>query len=416
MNLSKRCRDKVLVYDGSKGVMLQLKGLSGGDSAEEWNLSHPEKVKEVYDEYIAAGSDVIQTNTFCANAPSLRNHGLEDKLYELNYEGARLALSCTEGTEVAVAASIGPTGQFFQPAGDMTFDSMVEVFRQQLIPIKEAGVSIANFETFTDLNEMRAAIVAAKELGGFEIISSMTFEGERTMSGNTPEACAVACAALGADIVGANCSGGPESLAGPIRRMNTAVNTPLSVKPNAGLPEMESGTAVFKQTPEDFARSAAGFIENGVRLIGGCCGSGPDHIRALRAAIDPMDLPQAERRAGDMLASAYEAVPVTGIRTTEMNVCTDSILAGMQGGDYYCLMDAIPTDADDADAVVLNFGGMEPVFDLWSFTSTLGMFLKKPVIVKAENIRVAEGFLRYYAGRAGLMTDGLGETYGAIVI
>lgn len=414
MNLAEKCRNRVLIYDGSKGVMLQLKGLSGGDSAEEWNLTHPEKVKEVYGSYIAAGADVIQTNTFCANAPSLQNHGLEDKLYEINYEGARLALSCAEGTGVAVAASAGPTGQFFQPAGDMTFDLMVEVFRQQLRPMKEAGVSIVNFETFTDLNEMRAAIVAAKELGGLEIISSMTFEGERTMSGNTPSACAVTCAALGADIVGANCSGGPESLLEPIHEMGAAVDIPLSVKPNAGLPEMESGVAVFKQQPEDFARSAAGFIGNGVRLIGGCCGSGPDHIRALREEIDHMELPQGERRTEQMLASAYEAVPVSGIKTVEMNVHTDGILAGMQSGDYYCLMDAIPQDAGEADAVILDFGGMEADFDLWSFTSTLCMFLKKPVIVKAGNAEVAEGFLRYYAGRAGLMADGLKETYGAI--
>ena len=214
----------------------------------------------------------------------------------------------------------------------MTFDSMVEVFRQQLRPMKEAGVSIVNFETFTDLNEMRAAIVAAKELGGLEIISSMTFEGERTMSGNTPSACAVTCAALGADIVGANCSGGPESLLEPIHEMGAAVDIPLSVKNlNAGLPEMESGVAVFAAAG-GFRRSAAGFIGNGVRLIGGCCGSGPDHIRALREEIDHMELPQGERRTEQMLASAYEAVPVSGIKTVEMNVHTDGILQGCRAG------------------------------------------------------------------------------------
>lgn len=414
MNLLKQCKDRALIYDGSKGVILQLKGLSGGDSAEEWNLTHPEKVKEVYEDYIAAGADVIQTNTFCANAPSLRNHGLEDKLYELNYEGARLALSCTAGTNVAVAASIGPTGLFFQPAGDMVFDSMVEVFKQQLKPIKDAGVSLINFETFTDLNEMRAAMVAAQEIGGLAVISSMTFDGGRTMSGNTPAACAVTCAALGAMFVGANCSGGPESLLEPIGEMAGAVNIPLSVKPNAGLPEMESGVAVFKQKPEDFARLAPDFIKRGVRLIGGCCGSGPDHIKALRAAVMETEVSEQPRGTGEMLASAYEAIPVAGLRTTEMKVCTDSIVAGMQGGDYYCLMDAIPADAGDADAVILDFGSLEPFFDLWSFTSTLGMFLKKPIVVKAENTEVAEGFLRCYAGRAGLAVSGLAEAYGAI--
>lgn len=414
MNLLKQCKDRALIYDGSKGVMLQLKGLSGGDSAEEWNLTHPEKVKEVYESYIAAGADVIQTNTFCANAPSLRNHGLEDKLYELNYEGARLALSCTEGTNVAVAASVGPTGLFFQPAGDMVFDSMVEIFKQQLKPIKDAGVFIINFETFTDLNEMRAAMVAAQEIGGLSVISSMTFDGGRTMSGNTPAACAVTCAALDAMFVGANCSGGPESLLEPIGEMAGAVNIPLSVKPNAGLPEMEAGVAVFKQKPEDFARLAPEFVKRGVKLIGGCCGSGPNHIKALRAVVMETEIPQEPRDVGEMLASAYEAVPTAGLRTTEMKVWTDDIVAGMQGGDYYCLMDAIPVDAEEADAIILDFGSLEPFFDLWCFTSTLGIFLKKPVIVKAEKAGIAEKFLRYYAGRAGLLTDGLVKTYGAI--
>lgn len=416
MKLADQCKDKVLVYDGSKGVMLQIKGLSGGESSEEWNLSHPDKVREVYEEYIAAGSDIIQTNTFCGNRPSLKNHGLEERLYEINYEGAKLALDCAAGKDVMVAASVGPTGLFFQPAGDMTFDSAVDIFKEQLRPIKDAGVAIVNFETFTDLNEMRAAMVAANELGGMEIISSMTFDGGRTMSGNTPETGAVTCAALGASLVGANCSGGPESLLEPIRAMDGAAGTPLSVKPNAGLPEMESGVAVFKQTPEDFARLAPEFLANGVRLIGGCCGSGPKHIEALRAAVDSAPAPGAKKPAAERLASAYETVKAEGMKTTEMPVCTDSIIAGMQAGDYYCLMDAIPTDAQDADAVIVDFGNMELFFDMWSFASTLGMFVKKPVVVKAENAQVAEAFLRCYAGRAGLLAKGLSRTYGALAL
>lgn len=416
MGLTDICNNKVLVYDGSKGVMLQIKGLCGGESSEEWNLSHPDKVREVYEEYIAAGSDIIQTNTFCGNRPSLQNHGLGEKLYEINYAGAKLALDCAEGKAVMVAASIGPTGLFFQPAGDMTFDSAVEIFKEQLQPIKDAGVTIVNFETFTDLNEMRAAMVAARELGGLEIISSMTFDQGRTMSGNTPEVSAITCSALGAVFTGANCSGGPESLLDPIHAMEAVTNTPLCVKPNAGLPEMESGVAVFKQKPEDFARLAPEFIANGVRLIGGCCGSGPKHIEALRAAVEGVCIPEEECAAADMLCSAHEVAAVADMKTTRMNVCTDAIIASMQGGDYYCLMDAIPADAQEVDAVIVDFKNMEPVFDMWSIASTLGMFLKKPVIVKAENAQTAESFLRCYAGRAGLMTKGLAETYGALVL
>jgi methionine synthase I (cobalamin-dependent) len=230
--------DKVLVFDGSKGVMLQQKGLEGGASAEEWNLTHPEQVREVYQSYIDAGADVIQTNTFCANAPLLKNHGLQEQLYAINYEGAKLALDTVSGTDVQVAASIGPTGLFFQPAGDMTFEMAVNIFKEQLQPLADAGIDVVNFETFTDINEMRAAIIAAKEMGGFQVVASMTYQGARTMSGNPPAACAVTCSALGAMFVGANCSGGPESLIGPIQEMDLVTNTSLCVKPNAGLPEM----------------------------------------------------------------------------------------------------------------------------------------------------------------------------------
>lgn len=416
MNLLERCADRILVYDGSKGVMLQMKGLSGGDSAEEWNLSHADKVSEVHREYIEAGADIIQTNTFCANAPSLKNHRLEDKLYEINYEGAKLALDCAK-ENVMVAASVGPTGLFFEPAGDMTFESMSAVFRQQLKPLRDAGISIVNFETFTDLNEMRAAIVAARETGGFEVIASMTFDGERTMSGNTPAACAAVCAGMGVSLMGANCSGGPESLLEPIRNMHETISLPLSAKPNAGLPEMEDGVAVFKQKPEDFSRLVPEFAESGVRLIGGCCGSGPEHIKALRAAVDRLQRPQDRWPDKAVIASAYEAVEIEAVKTAEMRLDIQSVLDGLRNGDYYCLMDTIPMDAGEADAVVLDFGQMELFFDMWSFTATLGMFVKKPVIVKGGTPELIQGFLRYYAGRAGIMQDakqGLTELYGAV--
>lgn len=413
--LSEEIKKRVLLYDGSKGVMLQMGGLSGGESAEEWNLSHPEKVREVYNGYIDAGSDIIQTNTFCANRPSLQNHGLAEKLYEINFEGARLALECAEGKNVMVAASVGPTGLFFQPAGDMTFESAVGIFKEQLVPIKDAGVKIINFETFTDLNEMRAAMVAATELGELEIISSMTFDGGRTMSGNTPQVCAVTCGAMGAALAGANCSGGPDSLLEPINQMEQVSITPLCVKPNAGLPEMESGVAVFRQTPEDFAKLTPEFIKAGVRLIGGCCGSGPDHIRAMRRAVDAAQcaaMPAAKKK---MLASPYEVVEYTpDTQLAEMNLDVDSVRNGVAGGDFFCLMDVIPAGVDDADAVILNFGGLKPDFDMWSLASTLGMFVKKPVIIKAGR-EIAQAFLRCYAGRAGILcTEECRGLYGAL--
>ncbi|WP_066647336.1 homocysteine S-methyltransferase family protein [Christensenella timonensis] len=413
--LAEKCRDGVLLYDGSKGVMLQQRGLSGGQSAEEWNLLEPDKVRDVYMSYIDAGSDVIQTNTFCGNGPQLSSHGLEEKLYEINYEGAKLALSCAKGREVMVAASLGPTGLFFEPAGEMKFETAVEYFKQQLLPLKEAGIGIVNFETFTDLSEMRAGVVAAQELGGFEIVANMTYENGYTMSGNTPDVCAAVLSALGATLVGANCSGGPESLLGPVKAMGE-IAPMLCVKPNAGLPEMEDGVAVFRQKPQDFAQMAQGFIDCGVRLLGGCCGSSEKHIAALRKAIDEASIPTVREEKPQRLASAYMSLVWNkDTRIAEMDICTDAVVSGIRGGDYYCLMDAIPADEAEADVVALDFRSMDFDFDMWSFVSTLSMFVKKPVIVKAENEELITAFLRCYAGRAGV-ADQQAAGYGALLV
>ncbi|MEA5002856.1 MAG: homocysteine S-methyltransferase family protein [Christensenella sp.] len=413
--LAEKCKNGVLLYDGSKGVMLQRRGLTGGQSAEEWNLTQADKVRDVYMSYIDAGADVIQTNTFCGNGPQLKAHGLSEKLYEINYEGAKLALACTEGKDVMVAASIGPTGLFFEPAGEMKFETAVEYFKQQLMPLKDAGVGIVNFETFTDLNEMRAGVVAAQELGGFEIITHMTYENGSTMSGNTPDVCASVLYALGATLVGANCSGGPDSLLGPLKVMGQ-VAPMLCAKPNAGLPEMESGVAVFKQRPEDFAASAQDFLDCGVRLLGGCCGSSEQHIAALREAIDAARIPAILTPKQQRLASTYSSVVWdAGLGVAEMDVCTDAVLSGIRGGDYFCLMDAVPAGEADADVVAVDFRAMEMDFDMWSFVSTLSMFVKKPLIVKAENTELVKAFLRCYAGRAGV-TDKEAAAYGALLV
>ncbi len=413
--LAEKCKSGVLLYDGSKGVMLQQRGLSGGQSAEEWNLTRPDRVRDVYMSYIAAGADVIQTNTFCGNEPQLKAHGLQEKLYEINYEGAKLALSCAEGGNTMVAASIGPTGLFFEPAGEMKFETAVEYFKQQLLPLKDAGVGIVNFETFTDLNEMRAGVVAAKELGGLEIIANMTYENGYTMSGNTPDVCAAVLYALGATLVGANCSGGPDSLLGPLQTMGN-IAPMLCAKPNAGLPEMESGEAVFKQTPDDFAASAQRFVNCGVRLLGGCCGSSEKHIAALRGAIDAASIPNIREAMEQRLASVYNSVVWDkDVKVEEMNICTDAVLSGIRGGDYYCLMDAVPAGAVDADVVAVDFRAMEMDFDMWSFVSTLSMFVKKPLIVKAENRELLKAFLRCYAGRAGIV-DQEAAMYGAMMV
>jgi len=267
-------RKKVLVYDGSKGTMLQREGLKGGECAELWNITHPDKVRKVYESYKKAGSDVIQTNTFQGNRIALEAHGLADKLYELNYEGVKLAKEVM-GNDGYVAASIGPTGKLFEPSGDLTFKQAYEIYKEQVKAVIDGGADIINFETFTDIAEIRAAFLAAKDIDDIPVICSMAFESNgRTLMGTDPYNAAVILSSLGADMVGVNCSLGPEHMLDIVKSMSQA-GIPLSVKPNAGLPKVVDGCTVFDATPDDFASLASEYIKYGARLIGGCCGTFP---------------------------------------------------------------------------------------------------------------------------------------------
>lgn len=202
-------KNNVLIYDGSKGFMLQLAGLPAGDSPESFNDSHPDIVFNLHKAYVDAGCDVIQTNTFTGNRIMLEKHGLGDRTVELNQKGAQIAKKAAEG-RAYVAASIGPTGLLFEPFGELTFDLAYDVFKEQVTAVAEGGADIINFETFTDILEMKAALTAAKENTDLPVVCSMAFEqNKRTLMGTDPISCARIMKSVGADLVGANCSFGP---------------------------------------------------------------------------------------------------------------------------------------------------------------------------------------------------------------
>lgn len=409
---SRRIDGEVLLYDGSKGAVLQSMGLEGDASAEQWNLTHPDDVRALHMAYLEAGADIIQTNTFCANSVLLGRHGLEEQLYDINYEGARLALECAAG-KAMVAASIGPLGRLMEPAGDMGFEEAVALFKQQLKPLMDAGITIVNFETFMDLSELRAAVIAAGEMGVPSVIASMTFDGMRTINGNTPQSCAIACRGLGAVAVGANCSGGPESLTGPIEAMRGVTAMSLCVKPNAGMPRNVDGDIVYDLYPQDFAAYAGRFVQSGVRLIGGCCGSRPDHIAALKCELAGLEPPESGP-AGDYICSAGEYALVSkGMKTAVADI--KEAMPGLKTGDYYSIMDILPGDLGESDALLLHFDGMEEGVDPWQLAAHCAMFIKKPLILRTHDEASATRFLRYYCGRAGIIgTKSREGLYGAL--
>jgi 5-methyltetrahydrofolate--homocysteine methyltransferase len=262
-------KDRVLVFDGSKGYMLQLAGLKAGDCPESWNLSHSEQVTDLYQSYVDSGCDVIQTNTFSANRIQLEKHGLDKYAYEMNFEGVRLAKEVTKGKDVYVAASIGPTGVLMEPSGSLTFEKAYEVYKEQVSAVIDGGADVINFETFTDIAEMRAAIMAAKDISDKPVVASMAFEKNfRTLMGTTPFACAKIMLALHADIIGTNCSFGPESMDQIISDM-AKTGALISCKPNAGLPTLEDGETKYHQSAQEFSTIVVEYPKYNAHLVGG---------------------------------------------------------------------------------------------------------------------------------------------------
>jgi 5-methyltetrahydrofolate--homocysteine methyltransferase len=288
---------RLLVADGAWGTRLQERGLQAGECPELWNLTRPRDVQAVAEEYLAAGSDLILTNTFGGSPLMLRRHGLAERTEELNAAGARLSLEAVQaaGGWALVAASVGPTGELPAPLGPVGEEELEEGFRRQVRAVLEAGVRIVCVETMIDLTEaccaVRGARRAARELGlDVEVMATLTYGptpgGYRTAMGVDVPRTVEGLTRAGADVLGSNCGNGIEQMLPIAAAFRALTALPLLVQANAGLPVLEGGRAVFRQGPEDMARHVPALARAGASIIGGCCGTGPAHIAALRRAVD----------------------------------------------------------------------------------------------------------------------------------
>ncbi len=268
------------------GTMLQEAGMAPGQCPELLNVDSPDSVKSVHIAYIEAGADIIETNTFGGSRVKLSAFGLGDRTEELNAAGVRVARDAAAGNAL-VAGSMGPTGRFIDPVGDLGFDEAVDIFSQQAGAIAGAGADIIILETFSDIKEVRAAVIGAREVTDIPVVALMTFEPSAlTLLGSSPEAAAVTLEAVGADAVGSNCGLGPEGILEVLRRMATVTELPLVAMPNAGMPRLENGQTVFPASPDEMAQPFGEFLGIGTALLGGCCGTSPDHIARMRRELD----------------------------------------------------------------------------------------------------------------------------------
>lgn len=272
-----------ILTDGAWGTQFQARGLGSGELPDGWNLSRPEAVAEIARAYLQAGSQIILTNTFSSNRLRLADHGLEKEVAALNRNGVEISLREATGHGY-VFASIGPSGKMLM-SGDTTEEELRAVFDEQARALADAGADALVVETMSDLAEAKIAVAAARDTA-LPVVACMVYDSgkdkDRTMMGTTPEQAAEALAEAGADVVGANCGQGIEGFLPICRRLHAATRLPVWIKANAGLPELVNGKPVYRATPEFFAGHLPALVEAGATFIGGCCGTAPDFIRALK--------------------------------------------------------------------------------------------------------------------------------------
>jgi methionine synthase / methylenetetrahydrofolate reductase(NADPH) len=287
--LRERLNNEVIVFDGGVGTYLYEKGIYINTCFDELNLTNPDLVTDIHRDYVNAGADVIETNTFGANRFKLAPHGLEGKVREINLKGAQLAKAAAQG-RVLVAGSIGPLGVQIEPLGKLSFDETRDFFKEQIEGLLAGGVDLIILETFGHVPELLQAIRAVRELNAdIPLIAQVTIHDEGTLLSGAPlETFVSAMTGQAVDVIGLNCSVGPKAMLEALESLKPLTSIPISVQPNAGLPQNVGGRNIYMTSPEYMAEYAKRFIQTGAAIVGGCCGTNPTHIRAIRRAVQAL--------------------------------------------------------------------------------------------------------------------------------
>ena len=286
-DLIARLKTSPVLCDGATGTLLYAKGVFINRSYDELNLSQPALIRELHHDYLQAGAEIIETNTFGANAVRLARHSMADKVRAINLAGAELAREAAKSFDVWVAGSVGPLGIRIEPLGKTSFEEARAAFREQIEALTEAGVDLIILETFGYIEELHQAMLAVRDLSPkIPLVAQVTMDEEgNCLDGSTPETFAPRLEEWGADVIGCNCSVGPVAMLDAVERLRAATTLPLSAQPNAGMPHSVEGRNIYLCSPEYMASYARKFVAAGVRLIGGCCGTTPEHIQVMKSAL-----------------------------------------------------------------------------------------------------------------------------------
>lgn len=399
--------------DGATGTMLQEAGLPVGVCPEKWIMEHPDVIRNLQRAYVEAGTQILYAPTFTANRIKLEEYGLQDQLVEINRTMVRLSREAA-GDRALVAGDLTMTGKQLYPTGDLMFEDLVDVYKEQVRAILSEGVDLFVVETMMSLQECRAALLAVKETCDLPVMISLTYnEDGRTLYGTEPSTAVIVLQSMGADIVGINCSTGPDQMTGLVRQMAEVATVPILAKPNAGLPVLENGKTVYRTGPADFADQMEALFAAGASVLGGCCGTTPEHIRMLFAKLSGQKSPAADawRNRGEVRAVTSERQNVfldldgkflvvgERINPTGKKKLQEELRAGEMS-----LVCEMARSQEEAGASILdiNMGtnGIDEkkmmVEAVYEVTSTVDL----PLCLDTSYVDVMEAALRVYPGRA----------------
>jgi methionine synthase / methylenetetrahydrofolate reductase(NADPH) len=344
-----RIKQSPVLCDGAMGTLLYAKGIFINRSYDELNLSQPDLIRGVHHEYLQAGAEIIETNTFGGNSFRLGRHSLADKVGDVNRAGVRLAREAAKSFDVWVAGSVGPLGARIEPLGKTSFQEAREAFRQQIEVLVEGGVDLLILETFGYMEEIHQAMLAAREVSAsIPLVAQVTIDEDgNCLDGSDPQTFVPKLVEWGADVIGCNCSVGPVAMLDAMERVRAATSLPLAAQPNAGIPRSVDGRNIYLCSPEYMASYARKFVAAGVRLVGGCCGTTPEHIRVMKSALR---VGEARGKAVSKAAAAGSSLPLA---VPAVPLQDRSLLgAKLARGEFVTMVEIVPPKGIDVQKEV----------------------------------------------------------------
>ena len=401
-------KDNILIFDGAMGTMLQKEGLPIGDNPEIFGIKNPHKLLKIHKKYLEAGSNVLTTNTFGCN--ELKVNKLGYTVEEVIDRAVSIAKQAIEESDKSkprfVALDIGPIGEMLEPMGTLSFDRAYEIFKRQAIQGEKSGADLIIIETMMDLYEAKAAVLAAKENTNLPVICTMTFdENGRSFTGCLPEAMVATIEGLGVDALGVNCSLGPKQLLPIVKTITELANVPVIVQANAGLPVIKEGQAIYEMNDEEFFQGVKNFVDLGVSIIGGCCGTNETFIKKICDNIDKLQKKEPKRRKSTIVCSAAKYIDIQGptIVGERLNPTGRKPLidAYVSGNNDYVINLALEQSKEGSEILNVNVGvpDLDEEKTMKRVIKGIQEVVDVPLQLDSSNVKALESGLRYYNGR-----------------